>query len=967
MKKFTEKELEDFIEGSLGYVKRVSDDYDRELCLDRGELIRFLEDTQSDRLARLKDRVGEGYREKLYKRISEKIESDGIVKVLKKGVSENGIEFSLVYAPPKTSKNPESLKLYEKNRLSLIRQLHYSRVDTRNSIDMVAFVNGIPILTIELKNLFTGQNVKDAIAQYKARNPKEKIFKNMRCLAHFALDSQEVFMTTRLEGGETRFLPFNRGQNEGRGDAGLPTGAGNPPSEGVKTAYLWERVMQKDTLLTLTLEYAQVQNDRILFPRYHQFDAVEKLLEDCRVCGVGGRYLIQHSAGSGKSNSIAWLANRLVSLHDFGDKVIFDGVIVINDRVVLDRQIQENINSFEHVSGLVEAITDTSKQLKEALEAGKKIIITTIQKFSFILDSIDLSGGKNFALIIDEAHSSQGGETAQDVNRALGARESEAQEQDIEDAVLEIIHKKQLQPNISYFAFTATPKPQTLELFGTKVEGEEKRIPFHLYPMRQAIEEGFILDVLRGYVTYDSYYRIASIVEDRLMVEKKKAKIKIRGYISKHPGVIEDKSKIMIEHFYNNVYKQVGGRAKAMVVTSSRESAMKYYLAFKRLLSGIKPEFKALVAFSGSLIIDGEEYTEVGVNKISESKLKERFGSDDSYRFLIVAEKYQTGFDEPLLHTMYVDKKLSGISAVQTLSRLNRICKDKNNTCVLDFCNSREDIAEAFGRFYEQTYLQEETDPNKLFDLFSKLGDYGIYTWVDAEDCVRAVLLGEAESMIHAGLDRVLHRYQSRGEDEQEDFYQDAKNFVKLYSFLSQILPYEDVRLEKLSIFLKKLIAKIPRGVGDDFAKGILSAIELENHRLKLNAQGDIVLEGDGALYPSVADGFRGKAEEELWELEEIIREFNEEHGGDDALGERVKVVYDGAKEAVRRNDNFLTSAKNNDRQNAKLISDDIVRQQFGKLIEIDFDFYRYLDSHEELKEIICRKIFDSVMASLVA
>lgn len=971
MPNYTEKDLESFIESYLlehnGYIKRVSQNYDKDLCFDKELLISFLESTQSKELDELKKRLGEGYKIEILKHIASKISKEGIVKALQKGIELRGIKLSLAYRKPSNALNSTSIENYNKNTLSIIRQLYYSK-DNTNSIDMVVFLNGVPLVSIELKNQLTGQNVYDAIAQYKKdRDPKERLLRN--CIVHFALDCDLVYMSTKLERDKTRFLPFNRGLNNGRGDISLQSGAGNPPSDTIKTAYLWERILKKDTLLSLIFDFVKVLKDCIIFPRYHQFDVVEKLLEDAKANGVGRRYLIEHSAGSGKSNSISWLAHNLASLHDNDSKLIFDSVIVVTDRKVLDSQIRDNVKGFEGISGVVEAITQGSRQLKNALEEGKKIIITTIQKFPYILDEITSLKSKTFAIIIDEAHSSQSGTNAQKMSEAIRDKsldeEEEAREESLDEKIIEIIKNKKLQKNASYFAFTATPKPKTLEMFGMpcEINGEEKFIPFHLYSMKQAIEEGFILDVLRGYTTYKSYYKIlSSIKDDDPRYDKKKANAKLKAYVENHKDSIAKKAEIMIEHFFTHSYKKIGAKAKAMVVTKSRKSAIYYYFAFRKYLKDHYPQFEAIVAFSGELHLDGETYSESALNGFSEGVLKEEF-KKDKYKFLIVAEKYQTGFDEPLLHTMYVDKKLSGVSAVQTLSRLNRICKDKEDTCVLDFVNSHEEIAESFSTFYEQTYLGQESDPEKIFELKSNLLEYEIYTQDEVDAFVESILKEEKENIIHAQLDRMVERFNKQNEDTKAEFYSKAKNYLNNYAFLAQILPYEDINLEKHYILLKKLIAKIAPPRSEDLAKGILDNVSFDSYRVQLIKSEDIKLNGDGELMPSSADGSSKIQGAELQELSEIIKEFNEKYGNVEwNEGDKIVRTLQNIKEDVLKDEKFVKSSKHSDRQNLRIEFEALLQEKMQEIIDVNFDFYKHFTDDAALKQRITQKMFDIVL-----
>lgn len=970
MRNYTEKDLESFIEAHLlesGYIKRESKDYDKSLGVDRELFLNFLHSTQAKTLQELEIR---GIKEQeLLKRIFSQIQDKGIVKALQAGVKIRDITIKLAHPKPNSSNNPQSLENYNKNIFSITRQLYFSEKNNK-SLDMVIFLNGLPLITMELKNPFTGQNVYNAIEQYKKdRDPRESIFK--QSVVHFALDSDLIYMSTKLEGVGTRFLPFNRGLNNGSGAIGCECGGGNPAvKDKMKTSYFWEEILQKDSLVNLLFNFAQiVKKDKaefVIFPRFHQFDVVRKLLKDVKEKGVGQRYLIQHSAGSGKSNSIAWLAHNLVSLHrveNHKEKKVFDSILVVTDRKVLDRQIQENVKSFEENKGLVEAIIEGSKQLKAAIEEGKKIIVTTIQKFPYIADEITHLQNKTFAIIIDEAHSSQSGKNAQKMGEAISNKESnhiDSNEIDIEEELIKIIENKKFQKNASYFAFTATPKPKTLEMFGSacEINGERKFIPFHLYSMKQAIEEGFILDVLKGYITYKSYYKIVSKNDNR-EYDKKKANAKLRAYVTNHIATIENKATIMIEHFFQNIYKKIGGKAKAMVVTSSRENAVKYYLFFKKYLQENYPEYQALVAFSGDKEINGESYSEVGLNGFSEAMLKDEF-KKDKYRFLIVAEKYQTGFDEPLLHTMYVDKALEGISAVQTLSRLNRICKNKEDTCVLDFANTHEEIGESFSTFYGQTYLKEPSDIEKIFALKSNLFEYGIYTQFELDSFVEAILQRQSEDKIHSKLDTMVKEYNAKSDDEKTEFYTKARVYLREYSFLAQILPFNDIELEKLSILLKMLIAKIAPPRTEDLAKGIVNNIDLESIRIILESKKDIELEEDkGGVKPSSADG-SSKKEVELERLLNIVREFNTKFGSVDfGTNEKIAKELMDLKDDIAKEQTFRDSL--GDEQNARRLFADIFKNQYLQFFKRNKDFFTQLDNKEEFKERVSNVIYEMI------
>ncbi|MCR2091346.1 type I restriction endonuclease [Campylobacter upsaliensis] len=960
---YTEKNLESFIEAHLlesGYIKRESKDYDKSLGVDRELFLNFLHSTQAKTLQELEIR---GIKEQeLLKRIFSQIQDKGIVKALQTGVKIRDITIKLAHPKPNSSANEKAIENYNKNIFSITRQLYFSEKNNK-SLDMVIFLNGLPLITMELKNPFTGQNVYNAIEQYKKdRDPRESIFK--QSVVHFALDSDLIYMSTKLEGVGTRFLPFNRGLNNGSGAIGCECGGGNPAvKDKMKTSYFWEELLQKDTLSKLLFDFTIKNSKGVIFPRFHQFDVVSRLLKDVKEKGVGQRYLIQHSAGSGKSNSIAWLAHNLVSLHRIEndkEKEVFDSILVVTDRRVLDRQIQENVKSFTQDKNLVESITEGSRQLKAALEEGKKIIVTTIQKFPYIADEITHLQNKSFAIIIDEAHSSQSGKNAEEMGKAISNKDDkEMGEMDLEEELIKIIKNKKFQKNASYFAFTATPKPKTLEMFGSacEINGEKKFIPFHLYSMKQAIEEGFILDVLKGYITYASYYKIVSKNDNR-EYDKKKANAKLKAYVTNHIATIEKKATIMIEHFFQNICKKIGEKAKAMVVTSSRENAVKYYLFFKKYLQKNHPEYQALVAFSGDKEINGESYSEAELNGFSEAMLKDEF-KKDKYRFLIVAEKYQTGFDEPLLHTMYVDKRLEGISAVQTLSRLNRICQNKEDTCVLDFVNTHEEIGKSFSTFYGQTYLKEPTNIDNIYTLKSELFDYGIYTQDELNSFIEAIRKEQDENKIHSKLDNMIKEYNAKSDDEKTEFYTKAKVYLREYAFLAQILPFNDIELEKLSILLKMLIAKIVPPRTEDLAKGILNNVDLNSIRIILESKKDISLSNNGELSPAGADD-SSKKEVELERLSNIVREFNTKFGSVDfGTNEKIAKELMDLKDDIAKEQTFRDSL--GDEQNARRLFADIFKIQYLQFFKRNKDFFTQLDNKEEFKERVSNVIYEMI------
>ncbi|HEX9639707.1 MAG TPA: type I restriction endonuclease, partial [Candidatus Krumholzibacteria bacterium] len=769
-----------------GYRKRKPEDYDRTLCLLPRDVVDFVLATQPKEWKKLEQHHGAAVKEQFLKRLAAEIERRGALDVLRNGLKDSGCKFRLAYFRPASGLNEETRRLHAANLFAVVRQVRYS-TRNENSLDLVLFLNGIPIFTAELKNPLNGQDLEDAIRQYKTdRDPREPLLAYGRCLAHFAVDPDLVYVTTRLAGHKTRFLPFNKGKYGG---------AGNPPvpltKKGYATDYLWEETWARDSVLDLVRQFiheVEEEDDKgrktgqrfLIFPRYQQLDCVRKLVTDARALGAGQRYLIQHSAGSGKSFTIAWLAHQLATLHDASDRRVFDSIVVITDRRVLDRQLQTTMRQFEQTLGVVENIDTTSRQLKEALEAGKTIIVTTLQKFPVIAKEIGELPGKRFALIVDEAHSSQSGESTKSLKAVLSSgslEEAEAEEsqaatpeEELEGAILAEMEKRGRLPNLSTFAFTATPKPKTLELFGTK-QSDEKFAPFHLYSMRQAIEEGFILDVLANYATYKAYWRLLKKVEDDPRYDRKKAEYLLKSFVELHPHAIGEKVKICVEHFAAKVQGEVAGKAKAMIVTRSRLHAVRYRLAVDKYLAERGYSFKALVAFSGTVQDGGQSYTESGINGFPEGQTAKTFERTD-YRFLIVANKFQTGFDQPLLHTMYVDKKLGGVGAVQTLSRLNRtLPPDKKGTMVLDFANESDEIKAAFEPYYETTLLSEATDPNLLYEIQTRLGAFPVYTEADVEAFAKVYFDPKAtQDRLYAVLAPVVERFGALPEEEQHDF-----------------------------------------------------------------------------------------------------------------------------------------------------------------------------------------------------
>ncbi len=982
--KYDEKDFESLIDESLresGFDKRSSDCYDKDSCVDRDTFLDFLKKTQEKELGDLQTRAGERWKNELFSRLDKAISEKSLAAVIKDGFSASGVNFRIAYRKPDNAQNPATLADYAQNICSFMRQVHFSPIHSKESLDMVIFLNGIAVFSVELKNHFTGQNVQNAIEQYKGRNRSDKIFKPNRLIAHFAVDNDEVFVCTALRGKDSEFLPFNRGLNDGNGDFRVQTGAGNPAESGkMKSAYFWEKILQKDTLIRVLFDFVQVQESklgrigsdssgegkRVIFPRYHQFDLVDKLVRACAEKGAGQRFLIQHSAGSGKSNSIAYLAHQLTGLRDTRGELVFNSVIVVTDRRVLDRQINDTVRGMSHTQGVIEH-ADKSRDLKKALENDIKIIISTIQKFPFVVKEIRALGDKRFAIIIDEAHSSQGGENAAKMSAAISKGESVESYEDIQERILETIKAEKLQENASYFAFTATPKASTLEMFGEKliINGEEKFIPFHLYSMKQAIEEGFILDVLRHYITYKSFYQIIKTTQENPHYDKNKAKSKIRRYVEGDPRTIEKKAEIMIDYFLAHSQHQIGGKAKAMVVTSSRQNALKYYCAFNAILKewGLQESHKALIAFSGDLNDGGETHSESKLNGFSEAALPAEFKKDEN-RFLIVAEKYQTGFDEPLLHTMYVDKKLSGINAVQTLSRLNRKCAGKVDTCVLDFANDTGEIEKAFSGFYETTYLREASDINNIFDLRDSLLGFRVYTQDWAVEFLEAVARGESANTLHARLDCAVQNFTELDQEQKEDFYKKARNFVKAYGFLRLILPFEDMNLEANFVWLRFLLDKLPQFSAESLSKEFLENIDLQSYKIRRESEGSIALQGDGELSPSTADGTK-KPESEEQALSEIVREINERFGDIDfGDGDKLAQDFKQIRDEIFSDDGFRRAIINTDEQTTKRQVGYALDRKTAKIYDINEKIYTYLAEKPEFKAFFIDKIFKEMIRS---
>ena len=960
--------------GGTGYTAGSPQDYDRAHALDVAQLFAFLRATQPAAFTKLAltdpNDPKDINRLKLLARLSAEIGKRGVIDVLRKGVEHGPLHFDLFYGTPSVG-NATAEKLHNENRFSITRQLAYSMDETRRALDLGLFINGLPSATFELKNSLTKQTVLDAVAQYKRdRDQRERLFEFGRCVVHFAVDDSEVRMCTELRGKSSWFLPFNKGYNDGAGNA--------PNPQGLKTDYLWKEVLTPAGLTNILENYAQVVEEKDartgkkkrkqVWPRYHQLHLVRQVLDDVRAHGAGRRYLIQHSAGSGKSNSIAWLAHQLIGLKR-ADREIFDSVIVVTDRRLLDDQIQTTIKQFMQVGATV-GHAERSGDLRKFIEQGKKIIVSTVQKFPFILDEIATEGGKTFAIVIDEAHSSQGGKTSAAMSQALGdQQENDGDGPDPEDTVNEALEKRmaarKMLANASYFAFTATPKNKTLEMFGEALvpdaEGKVKHQPFHTYTMKQAIEEGFILDVLKSYTPVDSYYKLVAKTEADPEFDTRKAKKKLRRYVEGHDHAIRLKAEIMVDHFHEQVLavSKIDGQARAMVVTSGIERAIQYFHAFKAYLVERKSPYQAVVAFSGEHDYGGAKVSEASLNGFASNDIAGKIQADP-YRFLICADKFQTGYDEPLLHTMYVDKPLSGIKAVQTLSRLNRAHPQKHDCFVLDFQNNSDNVTLAFQDYYRTTLLAEETDPNKLHDLKAALDNAQVYAPEQVRQVVDLFLEGAARDKLDPILDACVAVYKDRlDEDGQVDFKGKGKVFCRTHAFLSSVLPYSNVEWEKLSILINLLLPKLPAPKEEDLAKGILEAIDMDSYRVEKKAAIKIALADKDAEIdppPMVAGGH--KPETELDRLSNILKSFNEQFGTMFTDTDRIAMRIRNEIAPKVADDAAYQNAKQNTPHTARLAHDQALGKVMQLLLKDDTQVYKQFVENESFRRFVADMVY---------
>ena len=954
----TEKGLESLICNSLvmdGWHPGESNDYDPGACLDLAHLAAFLASTQPETASALSLDQDTPTRRQFLARVKSQIDGRGIIDVLRTGVQHQQHNITLFYGSP-TPGNTQAAERHRLNRFSVTRQLRYSNDNKQLALDLALFINGLPIATMELKNSLTKQTAADAVEQYRnTRNPREHLFRTGRCAVHFAVDDQEVRFCTELAGKQSSFLPFNKGYNGG---------AGNPVNpDGIKTSYLWQETLNPVSLTDIIENYAQKVGNRQIWPRYHQLDLVRRLLAHVQNAGAGQKYLVQHSAGSGKSNSIAWLARQLIESKTQG-KPTFDSIIVITDRRVLDSQINTTIRQFTQVNSTV-GHADSSGDLRRFIEEGKKIIISTVQKFPFILDDIgNLHADSAFAIVIDEAHSSQGGRTTRAMNRALGATSSEDEDEDtFEDQINQLIESRKMLANASYFAFTATPKNKTLELFGEpdpQPDGTVKHLAFHSYTMKQAIQECFIMDVLSQYTPIRSYFNVVKKIEDDPEFDAKRAQRKLRRYVENHDYAVSTKAEIIVDHFHDSVFlpQKMGGQARAMVVTDGVDRAINYYNAISSLLNQRQSPYKALVAFSGNREFDGANVSEALLNGFSENQTAAEF-KKDPYRILICADKFQTGYDEPLLHTMYVDKTLSGIKAVQTLSRLNRAHPKKSDTFVLDFMNSTDVIQESFADYYQTTILSDETDPNKLHDLKAGLDQPEVYSQEQIELFVQKYLNGEDRATLDPLLDSCVERYVEMEEDQQVRFKGSAKSFTRLYAFLSQILPYSNVSWEKLSIFLNFLIPKLPAPEELDLSLGILESVDMESYRAEKQATEKIPLaDEDAEIDPIQAERSGGIQEPLLEPLSLILDEFNKTWGNSFSDPAQVAELIKGMPEKVNNDTAYRNAKMHSDRQNAQVEHNAALRKQITAALRCNTELYKKYTEDPDFQQWLNTQIF---------
>lgn len=929
--------------------------YDKELCIIPSELLSFIKLSQPYKYEVVRAQLGDRTDDKIVELVAKSLRNFKTLHTLRNPLKMNGQRIDLAYFQPANNKTPEHELWYEENRLAVMRQLAYS-TKNNNEIDLGFFINGIPVATAELKNALTSQNHHNAIKQYmQDRNPKgEPLLEFQRCLVHFAVGTEKVFMTTQLKGKSTFFLPFNKGLT-------------NVNPNGFATAYLWENILRKDSLMDLVQNFINIQTDKekeynfktkkltektstkLLFPRFQQLRAVRRILKQLKEDGTGKNYLIQHSAGSGKSNTITWLAYRLANFYQnyTDERALYNSVIVVTDRRVLNTQIQENIRQLDNTPGMVAYLDEktTAQDLKREIEHGRRIIITTLQKFPIISDVVASFSDRNYALIIDEAHSSQSGEAARHMRKALSLEEAAKKDiagKDLDDIIAEDMEKKGQQPNISQFAFTATPKPKTIELFGTVQNGNKE--PFDKYTMEEAIKEGFILDVLENYMSFKRYYKLIKRAEiDDSEYEKKKTVRVLGNYVDLQDHAIEKKARIILEHFATETQNQIQGKARGMLVTKSRLHAVRFKRKFDDIMREMRLPYEALVAFSGSVKDDetGEEYTEKSMNDLGGKISIPDALKMPKYRILIVANKYQTGFDEPLMHTMFVDKKLGGTSTVQTLSRLNRRIKGKDTTMVLDFVNEPDAIQEDFQQYYGKNFIQEDnlTDPNAIYDVLNEIENYKLYYETEVEAFANIFFTTKDNfEKLQPILETVANRFTDELEEETQSLFKSSANsFIRLYRFLSQILTFTDVELEKTYVFLNALLKKLPYAKSN-LPLDVVNDIELDSYKIQYKYTTNLALESaDGEGEGMQPSGAASKQDDELDYLTKIIKVLNDTYGLE--LSEADKVEFKRIKESINSNQELLSYFN-------KSNSKDNIKDKFNE--EIDSELLNFIDNKLE-------------------
>ena len=963
----TEKRFEEHIEDHLkivGYSTSHFSEYDRNLCLIRDHVIDFIKRTQPEEWGRLQEIYDVDTENKILSRISSEISKRGIIDVLRHQVVDRGVYLNLCYFEPKSDLNPDHLKLYQSNQFTVVRQLHYSN-QNENSIDMVLFLNGLPIVTMELKNQLTGQNVKHSENQYRNdRNPKEPLLNFKRCMVHFCVDNNKVSMTTRLAGPKTFFLPYNRDLE-------------NPPvDEGYRTKYLWEEILPPSSLLDILENFVHVSKEKefffndktrkidskvkevLIFPRYHQLDLIRSFRKQLKEDGAGKNYLVQHTTGSGKSYYIGWLSHTLTSLYrSTGDtKRMFDTIIVVTDRTVLDDQLRNTIMSLEKIDGVVNGVQHGSQELKKFLEQGKDIVITTIQKFPFISETISSLGDRTFGVIIDEVHSSQSGELSKELKKSL-SKSDDDDDFDYEEMLRQEIQSRGKQDHISFFGFTGTPKEKTLELFGTKTR-EETFVPFHIYSMYQSIHEGFTLDVLQNYTTYKRYFKVKQTNDGDIEVPTGKGKRELVRYVDSHEMTIRNKVQIMLDHWIDKGSKEIQGRSRGMIVTQSRKHCVWYFNEINKQLEERGLSYRCLVGFSGEVSIDGEKFSEPGCNQTIGHEGDVPLGlKNPKYRLLVVANKFQTGFDEPLVQSMYVDKKLGGVQCVQTLSRLNRTTSGKTQTFVLDFVNEPEDIRESFQRFYQSTILEGETDPNRLYDLQREVYDFHLYTNEDVNRfCEVFYDPKRDEGNLHPILDQVVDKFNSIDEDEiKEDFRSKIQSYIRMYGYLSQIINFSDIELEKTFVFLKYLNKKLPKRQTDRF--DLSDTIDLDSLRIqKIHEHVEDLVREDTILNPPDFDS-TGVQEPEYDFLSEIINQLNNTYGVNLTEEDRLdlsrlskRLIEDPEVEKYMNGNNTEDNKRNFFKQQFEGMMIDYINERF--------DFYKKMDDNPSMKNTIFQMMY---------